>query len=69
MQQNTGGEGVAGTSDQNTPLTPHTAPFLSTEQSETRSATPPSAAEGAADDDRRTTDRAEDLLVSLALVQ
>ena len=60
MQFNTGGEGVVGTSDQTTPRTPHTAPFLSTKQSKTCSATPLRTVEGAAYDDRPTTDVAKE---------
>ena len=60
MHFNTSGEGIVGPSDQTTPCTPHTTPFLSTEQSATRSATPPRPAKGVADDDRPTTDAAEE---------
>ena len=60
MQQNTGGEGSVGPCDQTTPCTPHTALFLSTEQSTTRSATPPRPTKGAADADRPTTNAAEE---------
>ena len=60
MQLNSGGQGVVGPSDQTTPRTPHTAPFLSIEQSATCSATPPRPTEGAADADRPTIDAAEE---------
>ena len=42
------------------PCTPHTAPILSTEQSATRSATSPRAAEGVADGAPPTTDVVEE---------
>ena len=54
------GQGNVGPSDRTTPLTPHTAPILSTEQSETRSVTPPRAAEGEADGAPPTTDAVEE---------
>ena len=56
----TSGEGGVGPSDQTTPCTPHTTPFLSTEQSATCSYTPLRPEEGATDADQRTTDRAEE---------
>ena len=49
MEIISGGQGNVGPSDQTTPRTPHAAPILSTEESATRSATPPRIAEGAAD--------------------
>ena len=55
MEMISGGQGNVGPSDQTTPCTPNIAPFLSTEQLETRSATPPRPAEGATDADRRKT--------------
>ena len=55
-----GGQGNVGPSDQTTPRTPHTAPILSTEQSATRSATPPRAAEGEADSAPPTTNAVEE---------
>ena len=55
-----GGQGNVGPSDQTTPCTPHTAPIFSTEQSATRSTTPPRAVEGAADVAPPTTDVAEE---------
>ena len=54
------GQGNVGPSDQTTPRTPHTAPILSTEQSATRSATPPREAEGEADGAPPTTDVVEE---------
>ena len=54
------GQGNVGPSDQTTPHTPHIAPILSTEQSATRSATPPRAAEGATDVAPPTTDATEE---------
>ena len=55
-----GVQGNVGPSDQTTPRTPHTAPILSTEQSETRFVTPPRAAEGATDVAPPTTDAAKE---------
>ena len=55
-----GGQGNVGPSDQTTPRTPDTAPIFSTEQSATRSVTPPRAAEGEADAAPPTTDDAEE---------
>ena len=55
-----GGQGNVGPYDQTTPRTPHTNLILSTEQLETCSATPPRAAEGAADAAPPTTDNAEE---------
>ena len=49
MQLYSGGLGIVGPSDNTTPLTPHTTPLLSTEQSKTHSMTPPKLAEGVAD--------------------
>ena len=60
MEIISGGQGNVGPSDQNSPHTPHTAPVLSTEQSETCSATPPRAAEGATDVAPPTTDVVEE---------
>ena len=60
MEIISGGQGNVGPSDQTTPRTPHTSPILSTEQSKTRSTTPPRAAEGAADVAPPTTDAAEE---------
>ena len=54
-----GGQGNVYLSDQTTPCTPHTSPILSTEQSATRSVTPPRAAEGEADGASPTTDVVE----------
>ena len=55
-----GGQGNIGPSDQTTPHTPHTAPILSTEQSATRSVTPPRETQGVADVAPPTTDVAEE---------
>ena len=55
-----GGQGNVGPSDQTTTHTPHTAPILSTKQSETHSVTPPREAEGAVDAAPPTTDDAEE---------
>ena len=55
-----GGQGNVGPSDKTTPRTPHTAPILSTEQSTTRSATPPRATEGEADGAPPRTDVVEE---------
>ena len=60
MEIISGGQGNVGPSDQTTPHTPHTAPILSTEQLETRSATPPRATEGVVDVAPPTTDVAEE---------
>ena len=53
-------KGGVGLSDQTNPRTPHTTPIFSTEQSSTRSVTPPRAAEGAVDVAPPTTDAAEE---------
>ena len=55
-----GGQGNVGPSDQTTPCTWHTPPILSTQQSETRSATPLRAAKGATDVAPPTTDVAKE---------
>ena len=60
MQVNSSVQGDVGLSDQNNPCTPHTTPFVSTEQLITRSMTLPWPAEGAADADWPTTDVAEE---------
>ena len=60
MRPHTGGEGSVGPSEKTTPCTPHIAPILSTEQSETRSTTPPREVEGATDADRPTTNAVEE---------
>ena len=60
MEICSGGQGNVGPSDQTTPCTPHTTPILSIEHSATCSATPPRAAEGAADVAPPTTDDAEE---------
>ena len=60
MEIISGGQGNVSPSDQTTPRTPHTAPILSTEQSETCSATPPRAVEGFADVAPPTTDAAKE---------
>ena len=59
LQPHTGGEGGVGPSDQTTPRTPHTAPFLSTKQSKTHFTTPLRLEKGASDTDRPTTDPAK----------
>ena len=59
MQFNTSGEGVVGPSDQTTPRTPHTAPFLSNKYSETCSATPLRLVEGVDTADQHTPDHVE----------
>ena len=60
MEIISGGQGNVGPSDQTTPRTPHISPILSTEQSATRSATPPRVVEGVADVAPPTTDAAEE---------
>ena len=60
MENISGLRGNVGPSDQTTPRTPHTAPIFSTEQSATRSMTPPRAAEGAANVSPPTTDAAKE---------
>ena len=60
MELCSGGQGNVGPSDQTTPRTPHTAPILSTKQSETRSTTPPRQAEGASDAAPPTTNAVEE---------
>ena len=60
MEIISGGHGNVGPIDQTTPRTPHNAPILSIEQSETHYATPPRPAEGATDANRPTTNPAEE---------
>ena len=60
MESISGGQGNVGPNDQTTPRTPHTAPILSTEQSETCSVTLLRETEGAADVAPPTTNAAEE---------
>ena len=60
MQLYSGGQGVVGLSDQTTPRTPHTAPFLCTEQSTTRYVTHTRPTEGSFDAFLPTTDAVEE---------
>ena len=62
MQPHTSGEGGVGPSDQTTPCTPHTATFLSTKQSKTRSVTTLRPTEGTADADWPTTNPTEEVV-------
>ena len=60
MELCSGGQGNVGPNDQTTPCTPHIAPLLSIEKSETRSVTPPRPAKGAVDASPPTTNAAEE---------